>query len=96
MVTGMDIDTEVDYGDDLCEPCELVTPLEHHGKTSNNKELVALARICIDIFQISPVGINGHKYGLLITDEGSGARWGFTFKHKSDAFEVIRDFNKYA
>jgi len=74
MVTDMNFDTEVNYEDNLCEPCELATPSKHHDKTIKNRELVALAQICIDIFQINLVEINDHKYELLITDEGIRAQ----------------------
>lgn len=96
MVTDMNFDTEVNYEDNLCEPCELATPSKHHDKTIKNRELVALAQICIDIFQINLVEINDHKYELLITDEGIRAQWGFTFKNKSDVFDIIKDFNQYS
>ena len=47
-------------------------------------------KVWIDTFKITPTGYNGHKYGMIFTDKATYARWGYTFKHKGDAYECIK------
>jgi hypothetical protein len=41
---------------------------------------------------IDPVAHNGHKYGIVFTDEATHARWGYTFKAKDEAFNCVKQF----
>jgi hypothetical protein len=47
-------------------------------------------KVWIDIFKITLTGYNGHKYGIIFTDEATHARWGYTFKYKGDAYKCIK------
>ena len=75
-----------------CKACA-VTKATHvvSRLPSENRSRQPFWRICIDLFQL-PVAFNGHQYSLNITDEYSGRIDVFTMAHKSDAFDIILDY----
>jgi len=43
----------------------------------------------IDVFKITPKGINSKNYGVIVIDEKHETKWGYTFKEKGKAFKVV-------
>jgi hypothetical protein len=41
---------------------------------------------------ITPTSYNGHVYRLILTDEATHARYGYTFKEKNEAYGYIKNF----
>ena len=80
----------------ICDACELGAPIERNQKTVSNKAIDALARIHVDTFQLLPEGYGGQKYGMILTDEATSERWGYTFNTKNSAFECLKVFMSYA
>jgi hypothetical protein len=73
-----------------CEACSLAKPPRNTRKVSTKRVFDVFEKVWIDTFKITPTGYNGHKYGMIFTDEATHARWGYTFKHKGDAYECIK------
>ncbi|KAI0992582.1 hypothetical protein K3495_g15603, partial [Podosphaera aphanis] len=96
IVRGIEIDNAKRDKNSVCEACELGTPLERRHKSVRNKSSIALARIHVDTFMLSPEGYNGHKYGMILTDEATSERWGYTFSTKNSAFDCLKEFTEYA
>lgn len=74
----------------VCEPCALAKPLRHTRKVATKRVFNVFDKVWVDTFMINPAGLNGHKYGIIFTDEATHCRWGYTFKHKNDAFECVK------
>ena len=103
MVDGLNICDEKNFPNPLispvlviCDACELGTPIEHKQKYIRNKATDSLACIHVDTFQNSPEGLNNHKYGMILTDEATSGRWGYTFSTKNTTFQCLKDFSTYA
>ncbi|KAI1000346.1 hypothetical protein K3495_g7849 [Podosphaera aphanis] len=79
-----------------CDACELGAPIERKHEVVKNKVTDALARIHVDTFHLLPKGYNGHKYGMILIDEATSERWGYTFITKNKAFECLKEFATYA
>jgi hypothetical protein len=76
-----------------CEACSLAKPLRTTRKVISTKSVfTALGKIWIDTFKITPTGYKGHVYGMILTDETTYARWGYTFKDKNQAHGCIKHF----
>ncbi|KAI0994487.1 hypothetical protein K3495_g13695, partial [Podosphaera aphanis] len=96
MVHGIDIHTSIESTPFFCDACELGTPLERKRKFVKNKSTNALSCIHLDTFQLSPESYHGHKYGLILTDEATSEKWGYTFNKKNIAFDCLREFTNFA
>ena len=79
--------------DEICPPCEKGRPIRFVNKTAVSRAYKACDCMYIDIFKITPRGINGENYGAIVMDEKHGAKWGYTFEKKSDAFKVVKNHN---
>jgi hypothetical protein len=90
----------VDYKDNSskspCEPCSLAKPVRHTRKVATKRVFKVLGKIRVDTFHITPRGYNGHLYGVLLTDEFSTVKWGYTFKKKNEAYDCIKKLIKLA
>lgn len=87
--------TSVKEAEELCEPCELGDPKRKTRKSVSWRESKAFDCMYIDVFMVTPRGLGGQKYGAIITDDATRARWASTFKHKSDAFKEIQTMNTF-
>ena len=76
--------------DSPCEACSLAKPLRTTRKISKKRVFKALDKIWVDTFMIKPSGLKGHKYGMILTDEATHVRWGYTFKEKNEAFDCLK------
>lgn len=92
----MNIDNKIHLKPMICDACELGTPIEKKRKTVRNKAIDALACIHVDTFKLLPTGYSGQKYGMILTDEATSERWGYTFNARNSAFECLKVFISYA
>ena len=92
LVSGMQIEGDEDISN--CKGCHLGQPIQKGGKPTKGRKKAkhAFDRVHLDTFYITPTGYNGHKYGIIFTDEATSARWCYTFKKKLQGFEVVMDF----
>ncbi|KAI0998753.1 hypothetical protein K3495_g9446 [Podosphaera aphanis] len=76
IVEGINISPNSNSNPNLsqCDACELGAPIERKHKVVKNKVTDALARIHVDTFHLLPKGYNGHKYGMILTDEATSER----------------------
>jgi hypothetical protein len=75
-----------------CEACSIAKPLKYQRKLSTKRAFEVFDKVHVDTFMIDPVAHNGHKYGIVFTDEATHARWGYTFKAKDEAFNCVKQF----
>ena len=89
---GMDIDSDTEL-EKPCDPCEIGKSLRTVSRKPQDRPEHVGDMIHVDVVgPISPVGFNGHRWGILITDGSTRARWGYTFKHKDEASAFLRRF----
>jgi hypothetical protein len=74
----------------ICEPCALAKPLRYTRKVATKRVFNVFDKVWAHTFMINPAGLNRHQYGIIFTDEATHCRWGYTFKHKNDAFECVK------
>ena len=55
--------------DEICPPCEKGRPLRFVNKTAISRAYYACNCMHIDVFKITPKGINSKNYGAIVTDE---------------------------
>jgi hypothetical protein len=75
-----------------CKACSIAKPLKYIRKVVSKRVSKPFDKIHVDTFMINPVRYNGHKYGLIFTDEDMYARWGYIFKEKSKVFIYVKHF----
>ena len=63
------------------------------ARANENGELTVLGKIHLDVFAVNPIAYNGHRYGIIFTDEVTHMRWGATFKLKNKAFQCVKNLN---
>jgi hypothetical protein len=80
-----------------CDPCEKGKPYRGTRKHANPRIYEIKAAECwhIDVFLISPLGLNGEKYGMIVTCERTGMKFFHTFTKKNEAFVKIKDHLAY-
>ena len=92
---GMDIDSDIEL-EKLCDLCELGKSLRTVSRKLQDRPEHVGDIIHVDVVGlISLVGFNRHRWGLLVTDSSTRARWGYTFKHKHEASVFLRRFIVY-
>jgi hypothetical protein len=92
-------DTDFDFSgytnDDItCEAC-LVTKatMNPAPNKARNRATELLQRIHMDtIVDVTPISMEGYRYGLVICDEWSRYTWTFPMARKSDVFPIVRDW----
>ena len=53
----------------------------------------ALKRVHVDVIYITPHSLNGKNYVTLFINEATFTKWGYTFVMKSEAFDLIKQFD---
>ena len=61
-------------GKKICEACELAKPLRHTRKVVTKRVFDAFEKVHMDMFKITLVGYNRHKYRIIYTDKATHAR----------------------
>lgn len=78
----------------LCDPCEFSKPQKTIRRYPREREIAYGDRIYTDVFFCNPSGYNKHTAGMIFTDGKTGARWGYTFAEKGDAYNALVAFTR--
>ena len=79
--------------DRACETCRVAKSLRTVSREPQKRPEKAFQVINVDVDgPITPTGIGGCRWGLLITDSAVSTRWGFTYKTKAEAFDILVNF----
>ena len=94
-VTGLKMNTtSSDYS---CVPCVMAKATRMSYHTGPSRVVVPLAKLSVDICSIGDVALCGSTMFLLVVDEATRYRWGFSLAHKGDAqihiINLIRKLN---
>jgi hypothetical protein len=93
ITTGIKISNSKDCPKPACEPYISSTAVDSESKQPQKRCEHAFDKINVDIIgPITPVGINGSVWAMVLTDEYSGVRWLYTFKNKGEAQNRMTEF----
>ncbi|KAJ0612890.1 putative RNA-directed DNA polymerase [Helianthus annuus] len=81
------------HSDSFCNSCHIGKSSKLHLSSSNFKSTHVLDLLFCDVWGPAPVtSSDGYNYFLLYVDDFSRYMWFFPLKHKSDVYEVFKQF----
>lgn len=78
----------------VCEPCELGKSHRTRRKNVSHHATKPFERMNVDVVKIHPIGLNGHEWATLFTDEATRERTVFTHKEKGGARKATQLITK--
>jgi transposase InsO family protein len=92
MTTGMELDEREDTAE-FCKPCIMSKSMRTVSRKPQERATNTFDLIHLDVLgPITPMGYNGHRWALFLTDDYARYRWGYTFKEKGEAYSTIVNF----
>ena len=92
MARGMSINgSQSELG--ICRTCQVSNSIRNISRTQTRRQRV-FELVHVDIEKITPIGLNGHAWASLFTDDATRARWAWSFKNKGEAHNSIVHFHQ--
>jgi transposase InsO family protein len=92
MTTGIELDEREDTPE-FCRPCVMSKSMRTVSRKPQERATNTFDLIHLDVLgPITPIGYNGHRWALFLTDDHARYRWGYTFKEKGEAYSTIVNF----